>query len=99
MRSRDQSLFFFAASNLVEQKWKTQSIICDLFGTFAVDLLANVFDVLRADLKEDRAKEIFLEYRTTMIILPFLKSSNKTIVAGAVDVFLQMSMESGNHGD
>ncbi|XP_071846901.1 coiled-coil domain-containing protein 138-like isoform X3 [Apostichopus japonicus] len=59
-----------------------------------VDLLANVFDVLRADLKDERSKELFLEYRATDIILPFLKSSNIAILAGAVDVFLQMSMES-----
>ncbi|KAJ8028570.1 hypothetical protein HOLleu_30851 [Holothuria leucospilota] len=59
-----------------------------------VDYLANVFDILRADLKDERSKEFYLEYKATLIILPFIKSSNSTLVAGAVDVFLQMSMES-----
>ncbi|XP_071786779.1 coiled-coil domain-containing protein 138-like isoform X1 [Asterias amurensis] len=59
-----------------------------------VDVLALVFDVLRADLKEESAKELFLGYQATQVVTPFLKMTNKALVTSAIDVCLQMSMES-----
>lgn len=44
---------------------------------FSVDLLAHVFDVLKADLKSDHAKELFLYYQGTTVVLQFLKPVNK----------------------
>ncbi|XP_077984330.1 coiled-coil domain-containing protein 138-like [Glandiceps talaboti] len=60
-----------------------------------VDYLANVFDSLKADLKTDYCKELFVHYQGTAVVLPFMKGSNKAMASNAVDVFLQMSMESG----
>ena len=60
-----------------------------------MDYLAQVFDVLKTDLKEESAKEWFLRYQATQIIIPFLKMTNKALMGSAIDVFLQMSMESG----
>lgn len=44
-----------------------------------VDLLAHVFDVLRNDLKSDIAKELFLYYQATPVVLQYLKPVNKVI--------------------
>ncbi|XP_070554415.1 coiled-coil domain-containing protein 138-like isoform X2 [Ptychodera flava] len=59
-----------------------------------VDSLAHTFDVLKNDLKTDQAKELFMHYQGTSVILPFMRGINKALVSNAVDVFLQMSMES-----
>ncbi|XP_033106005.1 coiled-coil domain-containing protein 138-like [Anneissia japonica] len=59
-----------------------------------VDHLAHVFDVLRSDLKDDRCKELFMQYRATPVFLSFLKPSNKTFNNMAVDIYLQMATES-----
>ena len=45
-----------------------------------VDLIAHVFDVLRNDLKSDIAKELFLYYQSTPVILQYLKPVNKVMV-------------------
>ncbi|XP_052282387.1 coiled-coil domain-containing protein 138-like isoform X1 [Dreissena polymorpha] len=59
-----------------------------------VDLLAHVFDVLKADLKSDVAKELFLYYQGTTVVLQFLKPVNKPFMSPAMDIFLQMSTDS-----
>ncbi|XP_048756583.1 coiled-coil domain-containing protein 138-like [Ostrea edulis] len=59
-----------------------------------VDLLAHVFDVLRNDLKSDIAKELFLYYQATPVVLQYLKPVNKTFMGSAMDIFLQMSTDS-----
>ena len=46
----------------------------------SVDLLAHVFDVLKADLKSDVAKELFLYYQGTTVVLQFLKPINKVLL-------------------
>ena len=49
-----------------------------LYGCLlTVDLLAHVFDVLRNDLKSDIAKELFLYYQATPVVLQYLKPVNK----------------------
>ncbi|XP_060065273.1 coiled-coil domain-containing protein 138-like [Ylistrum balloti] len=59
-----------------------------------VDLLAHVFDVLRNDLKSDIAKELYLYYHATPVILLYLKPVNKAFMGAAMDIFLQMSSDS-----
>lgn len=55
-----------------------QSKYCDVpYCLLAVDLLAHVFDVLRNDLKSDIAKELFLYYQATPVVLQYLKPVNK----------------------
>lgn len=49
------------------------------FFNITVDLLAHVFDVLRNDLKSDIAKELFLYYQATPVVLQYLKPVNKVI--------------------
>ena len=63
------------------------------FISTLVDYLANVFDVLRCDLKDERAKELYLRYQATPVILPYMKAGNRAVMGCAVDIFLQMSME------
>ncbi|OWF47641.1 coiled-coil domain-containing protein 138-like [Mizuhopecten yessoensis] len=59
-----------------------------------VDLLAHVFDVLRNDLKSDIAKELYLYYHATPVILMYLKPVNKAFMGAAMDIFLHMSSDS-----
>ena len=47
--------------------------------SLSVDLLAHVFDVLKADLKSDVAKELFLYYQGTTVVLQYLKPVNKVM--------------------
>lgn len=58
------------------------------------DVLAQAFDVLKTELKEDQAKELFLYYQATNVITFYLKPVNKTFISVAVDVMLQMSSDS-----
>ncbi|RUS79283.1 hypothetical protein EGW08_012970 [Elysia chlorotica] len=58
------------------------------------DVLAQAFDVLKTELKEDQAKELFLYYQASSIITFYLKPVNKTFISVAVDVMLQMSSDS-----
>ena len=50
------------------------------YVNISVDLLAHVFDVLKADLKSDVAKELFLYYQGTTVVLQFLKPINKVLL-------------------
>ncbi|KAJ8297977.1 hypothetical protein KUTeg_024508 [Tegillarca granosa] len=59
-----------------------------------IDLLAHVFDVLKNELKSDIAKELYLYYQSTPVVLQYLKPINKTFIGSAIDVFLQMSTDS-----
>lgn len=58
------------------------------------DILAHVFDVLKVELKSEVAKELFLYYQATPIIIHFLKPTNKAFMGTAVDILLQMSTDS-----
>ncbi|XP_072040469.1 LOW QUALITY PROTEIN: coiled-coil domain-containing protein 138-like [Amphiura filiformis] len=59
-----------------------------------VDYLAQVFDTLKSDLKDEETKELFLTYHATKVIIPHMKAANRALVGSAVDICLQMSMES-----
>ena len=52
-------------------------IIIILFFYILADLLAQVFDVLKVDMKSDVAKELFLFYQATPVISNYLKPVNK----------------------
>ncbi|NXT20504.1 CC138 protein, partial [Syrrhaptes paradoxus] len=60
-----------------------------------VDYLAQAFDSLRADLKTDEGKALFLEYQCVPVILSHLKVSSRGLLSSALDGLLQMTMESG----
>jgi hypothetical protein len=44
---------------------------------FLVDHLARVFDLLRIELKEDAAKDLFLQHSGVSVILPYLKITHR----------------------
>nr|XP_054754822.1 coiled-coil domain-containing protein 138-like [Lytechinus pictus] len=88
---KPKSAIFFKSTNL-HIRFLSSLII--MKTVTQVDYLANVFDVLRCDLKDDRAKELYLRYQATPLILSHLRASNRAITGCAVDIFLQMSMES-----
>ncbi|XP_062513554.1 coiled-coil domain-containing protein 138-like [Corticium candelabrum] len=80
---QSQSLHVRMLSTLIILKTLTQ-----------VDHLAYVFDSLRSELKDDTAKDLFLQHNGVAVLLPYIKATQKGLLAGAVDVFLQLSMES-----
>lgn len=82
---------YFRSSNLHVRLLSSLIILRTLSQ---VDLLAHVFDVLKADLKSDVAKELFLYYQGTTVVLQFLKPVNKPFMSPAMDIFLQMSTDS-----
>ena len=69
---------------MVSETLISQSLLlyrnCQISLCFSVDLLAHVFDVLKADLKSDVAKELFLYYQGTTVVLQYLKPVNKVWV-------------------
>uniref|UniRef100_A0A8C0VLW6 Coiled-coil domain containing 138 n=1 Tax=Cyanistes caeruleus TaxID=156563 RepID=A0A8C0VLW6_CYACU len=61
-----------------------------------VDYLAQAFESLRADLKTDEGKALFLEYQCVPVVLSHLKVSSASLLSSALDGLLQMTMESGS---
>lgn len=59
------------------------------------DYLSHTFDVLKKDLREEQGKRLFILHNGVHVIIPFMKPRHKSILEYAVDVLLQMSMESG----
>nr|CAB3228169.1 coiled-coil domain-containing protein 138 [Phallusia mammillata] len=60
-----------------------------------VDLLAQIFDQVKKDLKEESNRKLFLKYCAVKSLLPFLTyKSSKGLLGSAVDLMLQMSIES-----
>ncbi|KAM7440536.1 hypothetical protein ABFA07_010227 [Porites harrisoni] len=59
-----------------------------------VDYLAQVFDVLKTDLKDDVGKQIFLTYEGVNVVLSYMKPVQKALLSSAVDVMLLMSVDS-----
>ncbi|CAB4003034.1 coiled-coil domain-containing 138-like, partial [Paramuricea clavata] len=58
------------------------------------DYLSHTFDVLKSDLRGEESKRLFILHNGVQVILPFMKPKNKVLLEFAVDVTLQMSMES-----
>lgn len=58
------------------------------------DYLSHTFDVLKSDLRGEEGKRLFILHNGVQVILPFMKPKNKVLLEFAVDVILQMSMES-----
>ncbi|XP_041359227.1 coiled-coil domain-containing protein 138-like isoform X2 [Gigantopelta aegis] len=82
---------FFRSSNLHVRLLSSLIILKTLSQA---DLLAQVFDVLKVDMKSDVAKELFLFYQATPVISHYLKPVNKAFMAPAVDILLQMAADS-----
>ncbi|XP_048388134.1 coiled-coil domain-containing protein 138-like isoform X2 [Stegostoma tigrinum] len=82
---------FFKSSDLSVRFLSAFSILKTITQ---VDYLAQAFDIILNDLRTDDGKALFLKYRAMQIILCYLKPSNKGLLYSAVDVILQMTMES-----
>ncbi|XP_020387340.2 coiled-coil domain-containing protein 138 isoform X2 [Rhincodon typus] len=82
---------FFRSSDLGVRFLSALSILKTITQ---VDYLAQAFDIILNDLRTDDGKALFLKYRAMQIILCYLKPSNKGLLYSAVDVILQMTMES-----
>ncbi|XP_067889887.1 coiled-coil domain-containing protein 138-like isoform X2 [Heterodontus francisci] len=82
---------FFRSSDLNVRILSALSILKTITQ---VDYLAQAFDILLIDLRTDEGKALFLEYRAVQIILCYLKPSSKSLLHSAVDIILQMTMES-----
>ena len=68
------------------------------FHCFSVDILAQVFQQLKKDLKVESNRGFFIDYSATQALLPYLTyKTNKSLLGSAVDLMLQMSMESGKY--
>ncbi|XP_066286043.1 coiled-coil domain-containing protein 138-like [Branchiostoma lanceolatum] len=82
---------FFKSSNL---QVRLLSALIILKTLLQVDYLAQVFEVLRNDLRLEKCKELFLHYQGVQVILPFIKGGNRALMGSAVDILLQLSTES-----
>ncbi|XP_078078942.1 coiled-coil domain-containing protein 138-like [Mustelus asterias] len=89
--TKSKASAFFRSSDLNVRFLSSLSILKTITQ---VDYLAQAFDILLNDLKTDEGKALFLEYRAMQIILCYLKPSNKSLLCSAVDIILQMTMES-----
>ncbi|CAL1534863.1 unnamed protein product [Lymnaea stagnalis] len=58
------------------------------------DVIAQGFDLLKTELKTDQAKELFLYYQATNVIIFYLKPVNKNFTSVAMEILLQMSADS-----
>lgn len=60
-----------------------------------VDILAHVFGQLQKDLKDDVNRKMFLDFNAIHIIMPYITyKANKALLNDAIDVLMQMAMES-----
>lgn len=57
------------------------------------DYLAQAFYSLHKDLKSDEGKALFLEYQALPVVLNHLRTSSKGLLSAALDILLQMSVE------
>nr|XP_039272490.1 coiled-coil domain-containing protein 138-like [Styela clava] len=87
----DNSVYF--RSNVPEIRLLSCFIV--LKTLHQVDVLAHVFGQMKKDLKNENNRKIFLDYNATHIVLPYVTyRANKALIGDAIDVILQMSMES-----
>nr|XP_006009609.1 PREDICTED: coiled-coil domain-containing protein 138 [Latimeria chalumnae] len=90
-KTKTKCAFFFKSSSLPLRFVSTLIILKTINQA---DYLAQAFDTLRADLKTEEGKALFLEYQAVPVILNHMKASNKGLLSNAVDIFLQMTVES-----
>lgn len=58
------------------------------------DILARVLEILKADTREEKGKYLFVTHHGSSVLMSYLKGSHKGLLNYAVDVMMQMSMES-----
>ncbi|XP_074948114.1 coiled-coil domain-containing protein 138 isoform X3 [Phalacrocorax aristotelis] len=91
--SKSKSAAFFKSSYM---PLRFLSTLIVLKTVTQVDYLAQAFDSLHIDLKTDEGKALFLEYQCVPVILSHFKVSSRVLLSSALDVLLQMTMESGS---
>lgn len=80
--------------NSPELRVRVLSSLVALSTITRVDCLAHVMDVLKAELKEDMAKQVFLDYNGVNVLLIFLKPQSRVLWGHVGDIHLQLSVES-----
>uniref|UniRef100_A0A2C9KPQ4 Coiled-coil domain-containing protein 138 n=1 Tax=Biomphalaria glabrata TaxID=6526 RepID=A0A2C9KPQ4_BIOGL len=58
------------------------------------DVIAQAFNMLKLELKSEHAKELFLYYQATNVILNYLKPIHKAFTSVAMEILLQMATDS-----
>jgi hypothetical protein len=68
-----------------------------IFRTLSqADHISRMFDLLRDELKNELTRKYFLDYHGTWTILKWFKLSNKKFLSSSIDIYLIMSIESGD---
>eukprot|EP00794_Sanderia_malayensis_P007597 gene7597-8437_t len=58
------------------------------------DILARVLDIVKIDTRDERGKELFVSQHGSSVVISFLAGSHKGLLNLAVDVLMQMTVES-----
>ncbi|XP_046853391.1 coiled-coil domain-containing protein 138-like [Xenia sp. Carnegie-2017] len=90
-KRRNKAQIYIHSSNLEERMLSALIILKTLTQA---DYLSHTFDILKCDLREEQGKRLFLDDNGLQVILLFMKPKNKVLLEFAVDVMLQMSMDS-----
>ncbi|MBN3274840.1 CC138 protein, partial [Polyodon spathula] len=88
--AKQKSAIFFKSPNL---HIRFVSTLIVLKTISQADYLAQAFYTLHKDLKSDEGKALFLEYQALPVVLNHLRTSSKGLLSAALDILLQMSME------
>ncbi|XP_041115915.1 coiled-coil domain-containing protein 138-like [Polyodon spathula] len=88
--AKQKSAIFFKSPNL---RIRFLSMLIVLKTISQADYLAQAFYTLHKDLKSDEGKALFLEYQALPVVLNHLRTSSKGLLSAALDIRLQMSME------
>ncbi|XP_074650575.1 coiled-coil domain-containing protein 138-like [Tubulanus polymorphus] len=83
--------FYFKSNNL---HVRFLSCLIILKTLTQADHIAQVFECLRDDLRSEAGKQLFLHYQATTVMLHHFRPVNKILLGYAMDVLLQMSMDS-----
>ncbi|XP_033865958.3 coiled-coil domain-containing protein 138-like isoform X1 [Acipenser ruthenus] len=88
--AKQKSAIFFKSPNL---RIRFLSTLIVLKTISQADYLAQAFYSLHKDLKSDEGKALFLEYQALSVVLNHLRTSSKGLLSAALDILLQMSVE------
>ncbi|MGH0135132.1 UNVERIFIED_CONTAM: hypothetical protein FKN15_032411 [Acipenser sinensis] len=88
--AKQKSAIFFKSPNL---RIRFLSTLIVLKTISQADYLAQAFYSLHKDLKSDEGKALFLEYQALPVVLNHLRTSSKGLLSAALDILLQMSVE------
>ncbi|XP_028406422.1 coiled-coil domain-containing protein 138-like [Dendronephthya gigantea] len=89
-RSKMTDEIYIRSPNMDERMLSTLIILKTISRA---DYLSHTFEVLKSDLREQEGKRLFINHNGINVIMAFMKPKN-VLLESAIDVTLQMSMES-----